>query len=544
MRDVRVPVEPRYPYRLSITARTDDMRRVKAADIPPTGETRVADPLAAAEEARQNLSATLDPTRRSTLGQFFTPPATAQLMASMSTLLRKRVRLLDAGAGVGALTAAWVAEICSRPVRPKEVVLTAYELDETLLPALRRTLTACEQACAVVGITCKWEVRATDFIEAVVDTLDVGLFQTERSVFDVAILNPPYKKFRSESRTRQLLRRLNIETSNLYTAFLALVVLLLDESGELIAITPRSFCNGPYFRPFRQHLLQNVNLTRLHVFEARDHAFRDDEVLQENVILHAVKSLPQQPLVCVSQSRTPDDPINVQRNVPFERVVRPGDSQAFIHLVPDDDGHALAEAMETLPCTLDELGLCVSTGRVVDFRAKQWLRAEPTAGTVPLIYPTHFDSGLVRWPKADTKKPNAIVHNTDSAPLMVPAGVYVLVRRFSAKEERRRVVAAVFDLSSVPYEVVGFENHLNYFHERGAPLDRTLAWGLSAFLNCSPLDTYFRQFNGHTQVNATDLRSLRYPTRAVLTALGHRIQGILPAQDELDALVAEILKVR
>lgn len=511
---------------------------------PPRIRPEAPDPVATAEEARLSLGAMLDPTRRSMHGQFFTPPTTARLMASMSTLIHERVRLLDAGAGVGALTAAWVAEICSRAVRPKEVVLTAYERDEALLPALQATLKACEQACMAVGITCKWEVRATDFIEAVVDALDAGLFQTKYPVFDVAILNPPYKKFRAESRTRQLLRRLNIETSNLYTAFLALVVLLLDDGGEVITITPRSFCNGPYFRPFRQHLLRHVNLTRFHVFEARDHAFRDDEVLQENVILRAVKGTPQQPLVCISQSRTPDDPIDMERSVPFERVVRPGDSQAFIHLVPDDNGHALAEAMEMLPCTLDELGLCVSTGRVVDFRAKQWLRTEPTSGTVPLIYPTHFDNGLVHWPKADAKKPNAIVHNTDSTPLMVPAGVYVLVRRFSAKEERRRVVAAVFDPETVPCEVVGFENHLNYFHERGAPLDRPLAWGLSAFLNCSPLDTYFRQFNGHTQVNATDLRSLRYPTRDVLIALGGQIQGALPAQPELDELVAEIVNVR
>ena len=505
---------------------------------------RAPDAVATAEQARKNLNATLDPVRRSMHGQFFTPPATARLMASMSTTPLKRVRLLDAGAGVGALTAAWVAEICSRIAHPEEITLTAYERDEALIPALRRTLTACEQACAAVGIICKWEVRATDFIEAIVDALDVGLFQTKQLGFDVAILNPPYKKFRAESRTRQLLHRLKIETSNLYTAFLALVVLMLDDGGEVITITPRSFCNGPYFRPFRQHLLHHVNLTRFHVFESRDQAFRDDEVLQENVILRAVKGAPQQPLVCISQSRTPDDPINVERSVPFERVVRPGDSQAFIHLVPDDDGHALAEAMEMLPCTLDELGLCVSTGRVVDFRAKQWLRAKPISGAVPLIYPTHFDNGLVRWPKADTKKPNAIVLNTESAPLMVPGGTYVLVRRFSAKEERRRVVAAVFDPSTVPCEVVGFENHLNYFHERGKPLDRKLAWGLSAFLNCSPLDTYFRQFNGHTQVNATDLRSLRYPTRAVLTALGCRVQGVLPAQAELDALVAETVKAR
>jgi adenine-specific DNA-methyltransferase len=291
-------------------------------------------------------------------------------------------------------------------------------------------------------------------------------------------------------------------------------------------------------------LLQHVCLKRLHVFESRDHAFRDDEVLQENVILHSIKGVPQQPTVCISQSRTPDDPAETQREVPFEHVLRPGDPQAFIHFVPDENGHALADAMCALPCTLDELGLCVSTGRVVDFRARQWLRAEPASETVPLIYPTHFNNGIIRWPKLGNKKPNAIVHDPESAELMVPAGVYVLVKRFSAKEERRRVVAAVFDDHLIKCNFVGFENHLNYFHAQGSPLDRTLAWGLFAFLNSSPLDAYFRQFNGHTQVNATDLRSLRYPSKGDLIDLGMRMRETPTVQDAVDAIVSVIIKVR
>lgn len=295
---------------------------------------------------------------------------------------------------------------------------------------------------------------------------------------------------------------------------------LLDAGGELVAITPRSFCNGPYFRPFRRHLLWHANLTQVHVFESRDHAFRDDEVLQENVIVRAVQGTPQQPTVCISQSETPDDLIPVRRDVPLERVVRPRDPHAFTHLVPDDEGDTLADTMTSLPCTLEDLGLSVSTGRVVDFRAREWLRSGPSGDTVPLIYPTHFDAGIVRWPKTETKKPNAIVYSSESAPLMVRAGVCVLVKRFSSKEERRRVVAAIFDQEHVRCEMVGFENHLNCFHERGEPLDRDLAKGLCAFLNSSSVDAHFRQFNGHTQVNATDLRALRYPTRARLTTLG------------------------
>jgi len=149
----------------------------------------------------------------------------------------------------------------------------------------------------------------------------------------------------------------------------------------------------------------------------------------------------------------------------------------------------------------------------------------------------------VQWPKPNLKKPNAIEYNDASASLMVPGGVYVLVRRFSAKEERRRVVAAIFDPEIVPCEVVGFENHINYFHEHGAALDRNLARGLSVFLNSTPLDSYFRQFNGHTQVNATDLRSLRYPTRDALVKLGQRVGQILPAQGVIDSIVAETIGI-
>ena len=71
-----------------------------------------------------------------------------------------------------------------------------------------------------------------------------------------------------------MLRAAGIETSNLYTAFLALTVQLLDPGGEMVAITPRSFCNGPYFRPFRKMLLREMSIRRVHVFESRATPFR------------------------------------------------------------------------------------------------------------------------------------------------------------------------------------------------------------------------------------------------------------------------------
>lgn len=478
----------------------------------------------------------LDAQRQAELGQFMTPASTSRLMASMFEARGERVRLLDAGAAVGSLTAAWVAEICGRSQRPKAVQLTAYELDPDLADRLRGTLRQCEHSCGEAGIMCESTVHEEDFIEAGVRMVSGGLFGPQLECFDAAILNPPYRKFSADSEQRQQLRQIGVETGNLYTAFLAITLKLLAPGGEIVAITPRSFCNGPYFKPFRKLLIDTVRLRRVHVFESRSKAFREDQILQENIIFHAVKDRATGCTVEISSSSGPDDEHLSVRDVPYDQVVRPDDLDFFIHLAGDEVQQKIATRMSSLPSSLSDLDLSVSTGRVVDFRAAKFLRKNPGPTTVPLIYPTHFCGGFVRWPK-DSKKPNAIEVMPGVDDLLVPSETYVLVKRFSAKEERRRVVAAVYDPRLVSCDRVGFENHLNYFHDSGQGLQQGLAKGLAVFLNSSLVDMYFRQFNGHTQVNATDLRSLPYPSREQLLSLGSEVTDELPGQEVIDTLI-------
>ncbi|GAI75554.1 unnamed protein product [marine sediment metagenome] len=158
---------------------------------------------------------------------------------------------------------------------------------------------------------------------------------------------------------------------------------------------------------------------------------------------------------------------------------------------------------------------------------------------MPLVYPCHFKDGFVRWPAESGKKPNAIVSSDQTRGLLVPGGHYVLTKRFTAKEERRRVVAAIYDPHRVEAPLVGFENHLNYFHARGAGLPPTLARGLAVFLNSSMFDRYFRLFSGHTQVNATDLRKMRYPSREQLIRVGGHVTQRIPHQEKIDAILKE-----
>ncbi len=265
-------------------------------------------------------------------------------------------------------------------------------------------------------------------------------------------------------------------------------------------------------------------------------------MLQENVIFHSVKRSQAGADVTVSSSEAPDDPHPVIRHVPYDEVVRPGDPDRFIHIAADHLDRRVSEEMSRFTTTLEALGISVSTGRVVDFRAKEYLRPRPEKRTAPLIYPGHFESGFISWPRLESKKPNALLIDPETTALLVPSETYVLVKRFSAKEEARRVVAAIYDPARIAAPGgVGFENHLNYYHRNGGGLPPGLAKGLAVFLNSTLVDLFFRQFSGHTQVNATDLRSLKYPTESQLERLSARVGEEFPDQDEIDRLVREEL---
>lgn len=498
--------------------------------------------LAAVDVSRRLAARALDARHRALMGQFLTPASVATFMAGMVEGRKPVLRVLDPGAGVGSLSAALVAAMCRRACRPQTIALTVYEIDSKLIDHLERTLDLCRAASVDAGMQFEACVIDEDFLEAGARSLTSDLFTARTDErFDCAILNPPYRKIRTDSRERKLLREIGVETSNLYAGFLAVTAELLAPGGEMVAITPRSFCNGPYFEPFRRFFLRTMRFRRVHVFDARDRAFADDEVLQENIIFRAEKTTDTAPSVVVSSSFGPDDLNLRSRTIPHDDLVWPGDRHAFIHIVPDHNGDPIREQMRKLRANLTDLGLSVSTGRVVDFRAKDLLRANPGRNTVPLIYPCHLASGYVEWPNCRVRKPNALALGPRAEDLLIPTGLYVLVKRFSAKEEPRRVVAAVYDPERVPTDRVAFENHLNYYHLSGTGLPATVAKGLAAFLNSTFVDSYFRQFSGHTQVNAADLRSLRYPAWDQLVALGRSIGQTFPPPEELDPLVEEIV---
>jgi hypothetical protein len=311
--------------------------------------------------------------------------------------------------------------------------------------------------------------------------------------------------------------------------------------GQVVAIIPRSFCNGPYYRSFRKFILERAAIRHIHLFDSRKKAFKDDKVLQENVII-LLECEAEQGDVTVSTST--DDTFSDMKAhlLPFNRIVLPGNPEKFIH-VPTSAGQNFIESSSSIRCSVEDIGIKVSTGPVVDFRLKEFLRNISGSDTIPLLYPGHMRGFQAEWPKPNLKKPNAIVRNAETEKYFYPTGFYCVVRRFSSKEEKRRVVASVVqpdDFGGV--EVLGFENHLNVFHENKCGLPETLAWGLAAYLNTTAVDENFRRFNGNTQVNATDLKLMKYPSRRALMSLGEWAmnQDTEPSQEILDNLFTKV----
>jgi adenine-specific DNA-methyltransferase len=489
------------------------------------------------EEIRKRVSSSLDKKNQSKLGQFFTPMEIARFMASLFQISEKKeISLLDAGAGVGSLSCAFIERIFEQ--KTKNLHITAYEVDKDIMPALSNSLELCQKILDSKGSKLSIEKINADFIQDVVVKSHSGANQE----YDYAILNPPYKKINSKSTHRSLLRKVHVETVNLYSAFVALALKLLRPKGQLVAIIPRSFCNGPYYRQFRELILSNASIKHIHLFEARNKAFGEDGVLQENVIIYLSKGLPQDKTVSISTSRDGKFDNYKKWEVPFEEIVKEGDSENFIH-IPYHQGRSRLNQSKKIFSSLDELGCKVSTGPVVDFRSKEFLRKMVEGdSTAPLIYPAHFNGWRINHPLEGFKKYNGILINDKTARQLFARGHYALVRRFSSKEEKRRIVARVIRKEDICSDFVGFENHLNVFHINKQGLSEDLAFGLATYLNSKQVDEYFRLFSGHTQVNATDLRLLKYPCEADLIKLGKWAKTQIEfSLEEIDKQVEKIL---
>ena len=449
---------------------------------------------------------------RKNLGQFFTPPVVAQFMATPVRRLPRRV--LDPAAGTGVLLCALVDRLVQEQGQV-DFHADAYEVDPELVPLLNQSLSYAKDLSPGFSFT----IHEEDFIENWA-ARSGGLFSAGSSRYDLVVANPPYFKVRADSRIASVAKAFGAHgRTNIYSLMMAAAADLLNPEGEMVFIVPRSFCNGFYFARFRRQLLGSLSLERVHVFASRRAAFRADDVLQENVIVWLVKKSQSDGVVVSSSDGVAD--LAEARSKSFATTDVIADGPA-IQLPTSDSDKAILRQVGAWPCQLCSLGLEISTGPIVAYRSAEWL--EQVRGEYPLLRLDNVRLMQIDWPRKNGK-PQYVRRCAAAEKWLVPNSNYVLLRRFSAKEDPRRLQAAALLASQFEADWLGLENHLNFVHRPGGVLSEDEALGLAAVFNSELLDSYFRIINGNTQVNATDIRALPLPPLHVISELGAAIRA-------------------
>ncbi|MFI3244460.1 MAG: Eco57I restriction-modification methylase domain-containing protein [Akkermansia sp.] len=468
-------------------------------------------------ESTEGFINAIPKTQRKKYGQFFTSKETAEFMASMFSIdcRNKHLSILDAGAGSGILSAALVARIQSLP-QITSISLTCYETDDIILPLLEQNLRLIQEHS---DIPVDFKLLNENYIISQEAEFNQWLqADANAAKYDLIIGNPPYKKLPKQAPEAKAMERICYGAPNLYFLFAAMGIFNLKEAGELVYIIPRSWTSGAYFKLFRQYLCQESILTQMHLFASRKKVFESEDVLQETMIIKLRKSKEKQPNILITSSANNRDFADKTSFLAdYGSIVSPQDNYVFLATNAADV--AILQALQGWRDTLPSIGLKMKTGLTVHFRNRELLQDECNVNNVPLFYAQHIKEAQVIFPVG--KEGEYI--ETSHAALLQENSNYLFVKRFTSKEESRRLQCAPYFASDYPdYHAISTDNKINFICG-ASKLSESVVWGLFVIFNSTIYDQYYRLLNGSTQVNSSEINAMPMPPLHLLEAMGDKM---------------------
>lgn len=446
--------------------------------------------------------------QRKRFGQFFTTGDTARFMAALFNIdyTKQRLSILDAGAGTGILSSALIEKIYNDDYKGT-VHLVCYETDLNVLPILEKNL---DYAKSQYGVS--YEIRTENYITSQFFGVNTLLDQ-ESQKYDYIIGNPPYLKISKDAAEALSMPDVCYGAPNMYFLFWAMGMYNLKENQELVYIVPRSWTSGAYFKKFRSYLFSQCVITDIHLFESRDKVFGGESVLQETIIVKVKKTTLKPDNISITTSSTSDFSDMVRFSAPYNTVVP---KNQMVYLITGQEDAQVLEKINKLPNTLPELHMRMQTGLIVDFRTREVLRNEMEDGAFPLLYSQHIKDGRVTWPMGKEGE----VIKTNHLAYLQENGDFLLVKRFTSKEEKRRLQCGIYLKQRYSqFKYISTQNKVN-FVKCDSPC---ITYGLYVLLNSSLYDAYYRIMNGSTQVNSTEINQMPVPERAVIEEMGREL---------------------
>lgn len=454
-------------------------------------------------------------------GQFFTALNIAKFMASLANIKKPEIRILDPGVGTGILTGAIFDRIIQESKNPIKIYLDVYETDKSVISLLNSFLLESKRELSRHNHYLSFNIYDRDFVITnsyyIEGNLKTGLFANQK-LYDIVISNPPYFKLSKNSPEAVALKSLVNGQPNIYAFFMAISAAMLNDEGQMIFITPRSFCSGLYYSKFRKWFVNHIKLTNIHLFSSRKDVFSNEDVLQENIILKAIKKKGEIEANTPVKITTSEDDTFIDLKsieVPYSKIIYKRNGDLYILIPTSALDLEIFESLNKFPHIMKHLNIGVSTGPVVPFRTKENLiysLKENDDKIVPLLWMHNFVDLELKWPVFKNGNPIAIKKNENTKGLLIKKGNYVILKRFGSKEQKRRLQAAVLlEEDFKNFSQLGLENRLNYIYKKEGNLKKEEALGIATILNLNITDLFFRMLNGHTQINANELNALPLP---------------------------------
>jgi adenine-specific DNA-methyltransferase len=469
------------------------------------------------------------PEDRKNRGQFFTPKSISGFMIQQFIGLNKmdRIRILDPGAGMGIFESSLCEFLLSAKKTPR-VLFDLYENDKNIIPFLKQNMDTCSRSVAERGIEMSYRIYEEDFVLS-----NSPIFNNrsdldfDRIGYDFVISNPPYYKLRKESPQAIEMKSIIKGQPNIYALFMAVSARLLRKGGQMTVLTPRSYCSGVNFKNFRKLFFRSVKPVRIHIFESRTKIFKKYNVRQEMMILTAIKTRDVPSSVVISKNDggfARCDSVEI-RKTDFKTIFTENDGDTIMRIPTSKLEERIVAEIDKLEFKLADLGLKVSTGPVVPFRAREYLLNDLIGNhdCIPLIWMQNIMNGRVIWPTLGNGKPVAIENKAGSKRILIVNENYVLIKRFSSKEGKQRISAGVLLKEYLASDYVGIENHVNYIYKVGGKLTENEACGIAELLNSRIYNRYFQIMNGSTQVNAADIYRIPLPSLEKIRLVGRLV---------------------
>lgn len=476
--------------------------------------------------------------QRKKIGQFFTSKETAKYMAEMFdlALIPEHVSICDPGAGTGLLSAAIVDHLNKCKI-VKTINLTCYETDPEVQELLANNLNLIK---SLSKIPVDFEIITESYLLSQQHDFNDDLFSScKQKKYDLIISNPPYMKISRDDPAANAMSVVVHGAPNLYFLFASMSLFNLKPDAEMVYIIPRSWTSGAYFSRFRDYLLKDGKLKHIHLFVSRAKVFSEETVLQETMIIKVKKTSEVPNQIIITSSKSNNDFDNVSSFcVPYEDVVVGKDKYVFLPTNSEDMD--VIRNVHRYSNTLPEEGFKMRTGIVVDFRQREELRDRPGDHVVPLFYSQHIREGKVNH-NPSGKEYEWIIDEKPS--LLQKNKNYVFCKRFTAKEEKRRLQCGVYIASDfADYIVIGTQNKINYIDSiDGSDMDLPTIYGLFALFNTTLYDMYYRILNGSTQVNSTEVNSIPVPPIRLIKEIGKALLGTGDlTTDNCDRIVMEV----